>query len=347
MVKDGKNSSVKDIIVDNFDNEQIWAQLNLDFEKFTQSYAEKISEIEVGLKTPQKLRKRREKLLGIKSNKSSILLDTQDAEISEDDDEEEEEEEEEHETEEDDDSVYLSNFQKKQAALREKINELEEENLSKKHFLLRGEITGDRRPENSLLENNLDYDFVTKPAPLISEEITDKIEQIIKQRIKDQLWDDVERKKKPVELPFEYKRRLNLEQTKSKVSLAEVYEKEFLGRQTEEKKQEEPEAHKEIRKLLSQLFLKLDALSNYNFTPKPPEPEIKIINNLPSISAEEAIPITVSEGTLLAPEEVVARPKRPVKGDTEKDETDRKRERRLKKKKAKTISKKNSANLKK
>ena len=47
-----------------------------------------------------------------------------------------------------------------------------------------------------------------------------------------QAWDDVVRKVKPIEKPFEYKRSLNTDQEKSKLSLAEIYEKEYI-KQTE------------------------------------------------------------------------------------------------------------------
>lgn len=105
------------------------------------------------------------------------------------------------------------------------------------------------------------------------------------------------RKEKPKEEVFEYKKRLTLDHEKSKQSLAEIYEQEYL-KQTQvwllscfhrdsthmnmyyihfcisylfqgKTEEEENPAHVEIQKLMDTLFLKLDALSNFHFTPKP------------------------------------------------------------------------------
>lgn len=83
---------------------------------------------------------------------------------------------------------------------------------------------------------------------------------------------------KPREKPYNYRVTRPLDQEKSSKSLAEVYEEEYLKETTANGMKEgggeweevgENEKHVEIRKAMQRLFAKLDALSNFHFTPKP------------------------------------------------------------------------------
>lgn len=176
-------------------------------------------------------------------------------------------------------------------------------NVEDKPWQLKGEITAKTRPQDSLLQEYLEYDHTNKQAPIIDANFTERLEKLIKQRIKDKAFDDVERKIKPVEMQYQYKKQVVLDQEKSKVGLGDIYEQEYLKQQ--QKQLDEPQTnvnisitkknsffylynlfifvspikgtsketlsnskHEEIRKRLQSLFIKLDALSNFHFTPK-------------------------------------------------------------------------------
>ena len=133
--------------------------------------------------------------------------------------------------EEEEKSVAKSSHEVANERLAKKINKMEEAAVGDKAWQMGGEVSAPVRPENSLLSEHLEYDSAAKQAPVITEEVSRKLEDIILQRIKDKAWDDVERKVKPVENPYEYKKRLVLDQEKSKLSLAQVYEQEYLKQQ--------------------------------------------------------------------------------------------------------------------
>ena len=301
-------------------------------------------------------------------NKEAADVDLADAEGSEgvdDDDEDDEDENEDDDdqsepegekgapskllpsSDEEEEEVAKSSHEVSKERLAKKISKLEEVAVGEKAWQMGGEVSAPVRPENSLLSEHLEYDSAARQAPVITEAVSRRLEDIILQRVKDKAWDDVERKVKPVEDPLEYKKKLVLDQEKSKLSLAQIYEEEYLKlseEKTEKKKsvglldkeeEETPAEVVEIRSAMNSLFRKLDSLTHLHFTPKQKSAEVKIVRNIPSINMEEVAPVASTNAVLLAPEEVVDKKKGELMDDREKSKTDRKRDKREKKAKLK------------
>lgn len=60
----------------------------------------------------------------------------------------------------------------RQDKLKKTIEKLEEKALAGKSWQLKGEVNAATRPENSLLEEVLEFDAATRPAPIITEQTT-------------------------------------------------------------------------------------------------------------------------------------------------------------------------------
>ncbi|KAF9292211.1 hypothetical protein BGZ68_009802 [Mortierella alpina] len=230
-------------------------------------------------------------------------------------------------------SETLSKHEKMQRKLKAQIEALEQENVAARDWTKKGEASSSDRPVNSLLEEDLDFETVSKPIPVITAESTKTLEDIIKERILAANWDDVVRKAAPNPKAFNPSSRIEISDEKSKKSLSELYEDDYV-RQTSttgpvlsEREAALEKKHEEITGLWQDLCQKLDSLSNWHYTPKPPKAELTIVTNAPAISMEEAIPVSVADASLLAPEEVYSAGKAPVKGDTELEQAERKRKR--------------------
>ncbi|KAH9637800.1 hypothetical protein HF086_017578, partial [Spodoptera exigua] len=183
-----------------------------------------------------------------------------------------------------------SEFEQRQLRLKQQIEKLEQKTLSEAPWQLKGEVDALKRPQNSLLEEVVDFDLTSRPPPVITEQTTVTLEDLIIRRIKDKAWDDVEKKEKPVDDQLSFRKNVVLDHAKSKLSLAQVYEAEYLKQKQaasgEVEEEKEPEAHTEIRDTMNKLFAKLDALCHYHYTPKAPQAEVKIVSNTPAISME-------------------------------------------------------------
>lgn len=237
----------------------------------------------------------------------------------------------------------FSTHEKELEKLRSTIEQMEKANLEPKTWTLQGEVTAAKRPKNSALEVDLDFEHNVRPAPVITEEVTASLEELIQKRILEGRFDDVQ---KPPTLPSRAPREVKgLDENKSKKGLAEIYEEEYVQKSglVSTALSVSDQQKKEASMLFKELCLKLDALSHFHFTPKPVIEDMSIQANVPALAMEEIAPLAVSDAAMLAPEEVFTG-KGDIKEETELTKAERKRRRAKKKRKFKAVAAKRMAN---
>jgi U3 small nucleolar RNA-associated protein MPP10 len=79
--------------------------------------------------------------------------------------------------------VDMSTHETHVATIAQQIAELEAENIREKDWVLMGEATSKKRPYNSLLEEDLDFEQVQRPISSITTERVTSLEELIKRRI--------------------------------------------------------------------------------------------------------------------------------------------------------------------
>ncbi|KAH0498507.1 hypothetical protein TgHK011_005759 [Trichoderma gracile] len=208
-----------------------------------------------------------------------------------------------------------SAHERRQAKLAEEIRKLEAASVAKREWTLSGEAAAADRPLNSLLEEDLDFEHVGKPVPVITPEVTEGIEDMIKRRILAQEFDEVLRRRPDSEAVPSGTRRgmVELDDSKPSKGLAEVYEEEHVKKanpdayvsQSDEKLQRE---EREIEALWKDVSARLDALSSWNYRPKPAAPSVSVVADVAAVAMEDAQPTTASaitgEQSRMAPQEV-------------------------------------------
>ncbi|KAF8078590.1 U3 small nucleolar ribonucleoprotein complex, subunit Mpp10 [Lyophyllum atratum] len=203
----------------------------------------------------------------------------------------------------------FSTHERRVSELREQIATLESENVGPKDWVLMGEAGSRTRPQNSLLEEDLEFERAMKAVPVITEETVQVLEERIKARILEGRFDDVIRLRPVDDKPFLPSRFFELKDTKSAQSLAQVYEDEFVASRTgdvvgEDRDGKLKKEHDEIERMWEGISHKLDALCNAHFMPKQPKATISTVTNVSATTLESALPTTKSVNTMLAPEEV-------------------------------------------
>ncbi|CAI4547101.1 AHG_G0029620.mRNA.1.CDS.1 [Saccharomyces cerevisiae] len=199
----------------------------------------------------------------------------------------------------------LSSFEKQQIEIRKQIEQLENEAVAEKKWSLKGEVKAKDRPEDALLTEELEFDRTAKPVPVITSEVTESLEDMIRRRIQDSNFDDLQRRTLLDITRKSQRPRFELSDVKSSKSLAEIYEDDYTRAEDESALSEElQKAHSEISELYANLVYKLDVLSSVHFVPRPASTSLEIRVETPTISMEDAQPLYMSNASSLAPQEI-------------------------------------------
>ncbi|CAK7226883.1 U3 snoRNP protein [Sporothrix curviconia] len=209
-----------------------------------------------------------------------------------------------------------SAHERRQAKILAEIRRLEAEAVKEKNWTVSGEASASARPVNSLLEEDLDFEHIGKPVPVITQEITEDIEALVKRRILEQSFDEVRRRYGTGFGENEDGTRrglVEIDDQQAKKGLAAVYEEEhqqaanpdtYVSQSDEHVQAEE----REVERMWLDVSAKLDALSNWHYKPRPSAPQMSVVADVATVTMEDAQPATaqgVSGGaSMLAPQEV-------------------------------------------
>ncbi|OII72619.1 MPP10 protein [Cryptosporidium andersoni] len=226
----------------------------------------------------------------------------------------------------------LSKLFEQQDRINKLIDEMESELISQKHWTMMGESLGNKRPKNSLLEvyleipqysntSNNSEEILDMEQSLGNDEseatvftddkLNDYIEKIVKQRISDGIFDDVESSSSllAVQAISEVTRKtqdeVDLSVEKSRVGLGDIYAQKYQQEMGINPNVEADKNKQELVELFAKVMHKLDSLSNQRFVPKQISAETNALTtNVPAFKIEDTVPVIISEDSRLAPAEI-------------------------------------------
>lgn len=219
----------------------------------------------------------------------------------------------------------VSDFSKQAMYEKKRVLVLEQRRLygTEKSWQMTGESSAHKRPREALLElDQLDFEYGMKAAPIITEGVTQKLEERIKQRILEKQFDDVQPKSLMTDSSALSTTRRDVvsESEKSKSSLMDLYEKEYTAKlqRLEEGGAAAAEAtplteieRDELRaiQMWKRLAQHLDSLSNFHYTPKPVREDLEARvrateQQLPALQVEHVGNFAVSREMALAPQDL-------------------------------------------
>ncbi|CAN8105798.1 unnamed protein product [Discula destructiva] len=207
-----------------------------------------------------------------------------------------------------------SAHERRQAKLGEEIRKMESELVAKRAWTLSGEASASMRPQNSLLEHDLDFEHAGKPIPVVTEATSEDIEDLVKRRILAGEFDTLVKRRPDANVPADVRRgMIELDDAKGKQSLAEIYEEEHVKNSNPDayvsaKDEKLHKEEKEVENMWKDVAARLDALSSWHYKPKPAAPSLTVVSDVATVAMEDAQPTTaqgVSGGdNMLAPQEV-------------------------------------------
>lgn len=214
----------------------------------------------------------------------------------------------------------LSPFEKERLLEQRRVEKLENARLYNADWAMGGEVSGVKRPKDSLIDTTLDFEHGMKPVPVVTEASTMKLEERIKRRIVEKLFDDVKRRQpRSTADDLVATRKDNaIDSEKSKLSLMDLYEKEYMDKlkAAEGPNTSTAEPLTEIEKdelraiqMWKRLSQHLDALSNFFFTPKPVQQDLDarvraVEHQAPAIVVETVGNFAMNRENALAPQDL-------------------------------------------